>query len=94
VSAATEDRTGALGAYEIQRRIGAGGMAEVFLARRSVGAGLEQQVVLKSILPSLADQPDPRRGRGRHPDLARLTGAALAVSWSTECPARVMDHAP
>ncbi|MBS2033096.1 MAG: protein kinase [Deltaproteobacteria bacterium] len=42
-----------VGEYELVQRLGVGGMAEVFLAKR--GAGL---VVLKRILPSLADMPE------------------------------------
>lgn len=44
------------GPYELIRRIGAGGMAEVFLAR-SIGAeGLEKQLVIKRILPVFAQR--------------------------------------
>lgn len=49
-----------LGAWRIERRIGSGGMAEVFEARR-VGAGLlagvEQPVALKRLRPELARDP-------------------------------------
>jgi serine/threonine protein kinase len=42
--------------YRLLRRIGAGGMAEVFLARQRLGTGLsERTVVVKRILPHLAD---------------------------------------
>lgn len=39
-----------VGGYELERRLGAGGMGEVFLARREEGA----RVVLKRVLPALA----------------------------------------
>ena len=42
-----------VGDYELVQRLGVGGMAEVFLAKR--GGGL---VVLKRILPALADMPE------------------------------------
>src|SRR5690348_6240435 len=42
-----------VGDYELVQRLGVGGMAEVFLAKR--GSGL---VVLKRILPALADMPE------------------------------------
>ncbi len=40
--------------YELQGRLGAGGMAEVWLARASGPSGFEKQVVVKRILPQLA----------------------------------------
>ena len=40
--------------YELQGRIGSGGMAEVWLARASGPSGFEKQVVVKRILPQLA----------------------------------------
>ncbi len=40
------------GRYELKARIGAGGMAETFLATRRGPAGFEQQVCLKRILPA------------------------------------------
>lgn len=41
------------GGYELLQRLGAGGMGEVFLARR---VGESQQVVIKRVLPGLASQ--------------------------------------
>jgi serine/threonine-protein kinase len=46
------------GNYEIIRRIAAGGMAEVFLAKQSGLGGFERLVCIKRILPHLGDQPD------------------------------------
>lgn len=43
-----------LGRYRLQGRLGAGGMAEVWLARASGPSGFEKQVVVKRILPQLA----------------------------------------
>ncbi|WP_342379859.1 serine/threonine protein kinase [Myxococcus stipitatus] len=46
-----------LGEYELLARIAAGGMGEVFIARRMGPAGIEQRVALKTVLPHLADDP-------------------------------------
>jgi eukaryotic-like serine/threonine-protein kinase len=43
-----------LGRYELVRALGAGGMAEVFLARQTGVGGFDRQVVVKRILPGLA----------------------------------------
>jgi serine/threonine protein kinase len=40
------------GGYELERRIGAGGMAETFVALRRGYGGIEQRVCLKRILPA------------------------------------------
>jgi len=42
------------GKYRLVRRIGSGGMAEVFLARTQVAQGLAKQLVLKKIHPAFA----------------------------------------
>ena len=46
-----------LGAYELLRPLGAGGMAETFVAVRRGPAGFEQRVCLKRILPGCAADP-------------------------------------
>ena len=46
-----------IGRYEVITRLAVGGMAELFLAREVGIAGLERVVVLKRILPHLADNP-------------------------------------
>lgn len=46
-----------VGKYEIVKRIGIGGMAEVFLGRHVGMEGFEKKVVIKRILPHLAAQP-------------------------------------
>ena len=66
------------GRYTLQKRLGAGGMGEVFLAQP---AGSEEQVVLKRILPHLTENPrflrlflDETRIASRlvHPNIARI----------------------
>jgi serine/threonine protein kinase len=46
------------GRYQIIRRLAVGGMGEVFLARQSSVAGFDRLIILKSLLPDLADQKD------------------------------------
>src|SRR5207247_2513339 len=43
-----------LGEYEILKRLAAGGMAEIFLARVRKMTGFQKMVVIKRILPQLA----------------------------------------
>ena len=43
--------------YEIIRRLAVGGMGEIFLARQRGVAGFDRLVILKSLLPDLAEQP-------------------------------------
>jgi GAF domain-containing protein len=47
-----------LGRYRIERRLGVGGMAEVFLAWQLGPGGFERKVALKRPLPSLEDDAD------------------------------------
>jgi serine/threonine-protein kinase len=53
---AAEPSTGRIGRYELLARVTAGGMGEVFIARRA-GALPTQRVALKLLLPHLAQQP-------------------------------------
>ncbi|WP_081468191.1 serine/threonine-protein kinase [Stigmatella aurantiaca] len=46
-----------IGRYEIVRKLAMGGMAEVFLAKVAGPLGFEKTLVLKRILPHLADEP-------------------------------------
>lgn len=46
-----------LGKYELIRKLAVGGMAEVFLAKSAGAMGFTKTVVLKRILPHLADDP-------------------------------------
>ncbi|HEY3450623.1 MAG TPA: serine/threonine-protein kinase [Myxococcales bacterium] len=43
--------------YEVLNRIAVGGMGEIFLARQHGVAGFDRLVILKSLLPDLAEQP-------------------------------------
>jgi len=47
-----------LGRYDLLRRLGAGGMAEVHLARAAGPEGFQKLVVLKRILPHLSADPE------------------------------------
>ncbi|MBX3252124.1 MAG: serine/threonine protein kinase [Myxococcales bacterium] len=49
---------GATTALEVEGRLGLGGMAETFIARRRGPGGFEQRVCLKKILPHLARDPE------------------------------------
>lgn len=49
-----------LGPYEIVRRIGAGGMAEVLLAHRAGPGGFAKPVALKRLLPEISQDEDVR----------------------------------
>ncbi len=46
-----------LGKYQLIRKLAAGGMAEVFLAKAAGPMGFEKTLVLKRILPHLASEP-------------------------------------
>ncbi len=46
-----------LGRYRVIRRLGAGGMAEVFLAKSAGAEGIEKVLVVKRILPTFARSP-------------------------------------
>ena len=45
------------GAYELLERLGTGGMAETFVAKRHAPGALEQRVCLKRILPAFESDP-------------------------------------
>ncbi|MBW2262073.1 MAG: serine/threonine protein kinase [Deltaproteobacteria bacterium] len=47
-----------IGPYTVFEKIGEGGMAEIFLAQRRIGLGTAQRVVLKRLLPYLAEDTD------------------------------------
>jgi serine/threonine protein kinase len=76
-----EDRVkegGSLGAYELLTRVGRGGMATVWAARRRGAHGFSRVVALKTMLPELCDDADFRRmfltearlaSRIRHPNV-------------------------
>jgi eukaryotic-like serine/threonine-protein kinase len=50
-----------LGPYRLLRRLGAGGMAEVFLAVAYGASGFEKRVAVKTLLPELRDNPQLQR---------------------------------
>jgi hypothetical protein len=50
-------RPSRLGRYELHRRIGVGGMSELYLARYQQAAEVERTCVVKRLLPDLAQQP-------------------------------------
>ena len=56
VSMSSSDHT-MLGRYELMRKLATGGMAEVFLARAMGPGGFEKTLVVKRILPELAEDP-------------------------------------
>ena len=76
------DLTGrVLGEFEILRRLGAGGMGQVYLARQ---LSLKRQVALKLLLNNLADNPTALKrfqaeaeavARLNHPNIVQVYGA-------------------
>jgi serine/threonine protein kinase len=76
-----------LGPYEILRRIGAGGMAEVHLARRFGASGWEKQVAIKTLRPEHRGRAELERllisearlgARFAHPGLVAVHDLGLA----------------
>lgn len=70
-----------IGKYQLLKKIATGGMAEVWYARQSGIAGFRKEVVVKRILPHLADDPDFVRmflnearmvARFTHPNIAQI----------------------
>src|SRR5262245_36606433 len=51
-----------LGPYRLVRRLGHGGMAEVWLAVAHGASGFEKKVALKTLLPEVASDPEATRG--------------------------------
>src|SRR5918992_6283559 len=47
-----------MGKYQLVRKLATGGMAEVFLAKAAGPMGFEKTLVLKRILPHLAEDPN------------------------------------
>jgi serine/threonine protein kinase len=68
-----------IGPYAIDSRLGAGGMAETFVATRNM-QGIEQRVCVKRILPAYAANVDARRLFGREANIsAKLRHANLVT---------------
>jgi len=76
----------ALGPYPILRRLGHGGMAEVFLAVAHGASGFERRVALKTLLPGLMNEPSLERalihearvaGRLAHRNLVAVLGLGV-----------------
>lgn len=73
-----------IGPYRLARRIGAGGMGEVWLAERDDGH-FEQQVALKLMLPGATSSEERFRNERQilaaldHPGIARLYDGGIAV---------------
>jgi serine/threonine protein kinase/tetratricopeptide (TPR) repeat protein len=72
-----------LGRYIVTRRLGVGGMAEVFLARSRGAEGVDKSLVVKRILPDFAENPHFRAMfvdearvamRLNHPNLVQVYG--------------------
>lgn len=70
-----------IGTYVLERKLGAGGMAEVYLARRSGPRGFTKRVAIKRILPELSEDSqliqmfcDEARVAGTlsHPNIAQV----------------------
>lgn len=66
-----------VGAYELLREIGAGGMGTVFLARRT-DSEYESRVAVKLIRPGLLSEEALRRFRAERQALANLSHAGIA----------------
>src|SRR5262245_46076976 len=54
----TEAMSERLGKYELLSKLATGGMAEIYLARADAVMGVERTVVIKKLLPKLAEQSD------------------------------------
>ncbi|AKF04979.1 serine/threonine protein kinase [Sandaracinus amylolyticus] len=70
-----------IGPYRVLARLAAGGMAEIYLAKRGGVAGFERAVVIKRMLPHLAHEPELRTtlldearlmSRLRHPNIVSV----------------------
>ncbi|TNF38001.1 MAG: serine/threonine protein kinase, partial [Deltaproteobacteria bacterium] len=75
----TSSPLGHIGRYELLSRLAAGGMGEVFLARATGAGGFEKRLVIKRILPHLADDPEfVRRFIAEGKLVVRLRHAGIA----------------
>ena len=78
-----------MGTYELVRRVGVGGMGEVWLARQRGAAGFARDVAIKRLLPQAMEQPDvvsmfieeaQVTGRLRHPNVVNVIELGAAES--------------
>jgi len=46
------------GKYVLERRLGGGGMAEVFVGRTVGASGFQRPVAIKCVLPQYCDRPE------------------------------------
>jgi serine/threonine protein kinase len=88
------------GKYTLLRRLGHGGMAEVFLAKQSGDGGFEKLVVLKRILPHLTAGPeftamflDEARVAAdlRHPNIVNIVDVGRVSSGANDTLFMVME---
>lgn len=81
----------AIGPYELVRRLGRGGMAEVHLALTHGASGFERHVAIKMLAPELAGEPALERALIREATLAGTlhrqvvgpTGFSVDRTWGT-----------
>ncbi len=66
-----------IGPYRVLSRLGAGGMAEVFLAHAFGASGFEKKVAIKRLLPELKDEPELQK--------LLLEEARLGAIFAHEC---------
>nr|MDQ3038095.1 serine/threonine protein kinase [Myxococcota bacterium] len=66
-----------IGPYRVVRRLGSGGMAEVFLATAYGASGFEKPVAIKTLLPELRGEPELER--------LLIEEARLGARLSHEC---------
>jgi serine/threonine-protein kinase len=79
----------AIGPYELVRRLGRGGMAEVHLALAHGASGFERHVAIKMLAPELTGEPELERALIRE---ATLAGTLHHATWS-RCSASVSTTA-
>src|SRR5438309_1588547 len=86
---ATDTKKSMIGTYELVRRLGVGGMGEVWLARQRGAAGFKRDVAIKRLLPQAMEQTDVVNmfieeaqitGRLRHPNVVGVIELGAAES--------------
>src|SRR5688500_20078167 len=74
-----------LGKYDLIRQIAVGGMAELYLARTVGIEGFEKLVVVKRILPQLAETPGFVQMFLDNRKSTRLNSSHLVISYAVFC---------